>query len=387
MLRYLLALSLAGASLASAQEIASATSVVTIQYETESSWVFDAALAWTPTHAWVATPGGLYRFSPDLAQGDEEPFAFAGRGITRVYAYQGDLYLLKETRATEKGTPGDHGLLRLSSDGASIVPLDEALVSCYETHCQYMTGSEARFVDDRIYYAAGGNLLVSADRGETWKALVGFLEPAACYDPSFEVSGSTLLLGGECPLDIAWIRRATLTAEGDALAGELTEAITPYLENRNIQFIRQMPGSAIVFAGIEGAILRSTDAGASYEFVHHYLIEGTSEGKYPYVGSLLAPSRAPGVLLAGGFDKAKEADAAWLAISLDGGTTWRDRSVALHQPDGFTPDTLSFLEEDSAGRILAGLVDLETRRLRIVELSVEPSRRRAVRAVQGNQVP
>lgn len=379
MLRYLLALSLAGASLLSAQEIASATSVVTIQYETESPWVFDAALAWTPTHAWVATPGGLYRFSPDLTQGDEEPFAFAGRGITSVYAHQGDLYLLKETRATAEGTAGDHGLLRLSSDGASIVPIDEPLVSCYETHCQYMTGSEARFVGDRIYYAAGGNLLVSPDSGETWKALVGFLEPAACYDPSFEVSGSSLLFGGECPLDIAWIRRATLGADGVSLVGEPTGALTPELENRNVQFIRQMPGSAIVFAGIEGAILRSTDGGASYEFVHRHALEGTSVGKYPYVGSLLAPSRAEGVLLAGGFDKAKEADAAWLAISLDGGTSWLDRSVALRQTDGFTPDTLSFLEEDSAGRILAGLVDIETSRLRIVELRVEPSRRRAVR--------
>ncbi|MFN2239340.1 MAG: hypothetical protein ABR524_08105 [Thermoanaerobaculia bacterium] len=386
MLRYLVAITLAGASLVSAQEIASATSVVTIHYETEMPWVFDAALAWTSIHAWVATPGGLYRFSPDLALGDEEPFAFAGRGITRVYTHQGDLYLLKETWAME-GASDDHGLLRLSSDGASFVPLDEPLEWCYGTLCQYPAGSEARFVGDRIYYAAGGNLLVSPDSGESWKALVGFLEPAACYDPSFEVSGSSLLFGGECPLDMAWIRRATLSADGDALVGDPTEALTPYLENRNIQFIRQMPGSAIVFAGIEGAILRSTDGGASYEFVHRHVNGGANEGKYPYVGSLLAPSRTQGVLLAGGFDKAKAADAAWLAISLDGGTSWLDRSVALHQPDGFSPDTVSFLEEDSAGRILAGLVDLETSRLRIVELSVEPSRRRAVRRASGNEVP
>ena len=386
MLRYLVALLFAGATLVSAQEIAKATSLVTIQYETDAPWVFDAALAWTSTHAWVATPGGLFRFSPDLAQGEGEPFAFAGRGITRVYAHQGELYLLKETRATE-GEAGDHGFLRLSSDGASFVPLDEPLEWCYGTLCQYPAGSEARFVGEHIYYAAGGNLLVSPDAGETWKALVGFLQPAACYDPSFEVSGSSLLFGGECPLDMAWIRRATLGADGDVLVGDPTEALTPDLENRNIQFIRQMPGSAIVFAGIEGAILRSTDGGASYEFVHRHVISGTSAGKYPYVGSLLAPSRAQGVMLAGGFDKAKEGDAAWLAISLDGGTSWLDRSVALRQPDGFTPDTLSFLEEDSAGRILAGLVDIETSRLRIVELSVEPSRRRAVRPAQGSQVP
>jgi hypothetical protein len=386
MLRYLLAISLAGASLAAAQEIASATSLVTIHYETETPWVFDAGLAWTPTHAWVATPGGLYRFSPDLTQGGEGPFAFAGRGITRVYTHQGDLYLLKETRTME-GRSDDHGLLRLSADGASFVPLDERLEWCYGTLCQYPAGSEARFVGDRIYYAAGGNLLVSPDSGESWKALVGFLEPAACYDPSFEVSGSSLLFGGECPLDIAWIRRATLSSDGDALVGEPTDAVTPDLENRNVQFIRQMPGSTTVFVGIEGAILRSMDGGASYEFVHRYASGGAGEGKYPYVGSLLAPSRAQGVLLAGGFDKARESDAAWLAMSLDGGASWLDRSVTLRQPDGFSADTLSFLEEDSAGRILAGLVDLETSRLRIVELSVDPSRRRAVRRAQGNEIP
>jgi hypothetical protein len=383
MLRYLVAILFAGASLVSAQTVASETSLVTIQYETDTPWVFDAALAWTPGHAWVATPGGLYRFSPDLAEGDREPFAFPGRGITQVYAHQGDLYLLKETRAME-GSSDDHGLLRLSPDGTSFVPLDEPLEWCYGTLCQYPAGSEARFVGNRIYYAAGGNLLVSPDSGETWKALVGFLEPAACYDPSFEVFESSLLFGGECPLDIAWIRRATLSAEGDSLVAAPTEAVTPDLENRNIQFIRRMPGSAIVFAGIEGAILRSTDGGASYHFVHRHVSGGANEGKYPYVGSLLAPSRAPGVLLAGGFDKARETDAAWLAISLDGGTSWLDRSVTLRQGDGFSADTLSFLEEDSDGRILAGLVDLQTSRLRIVELSVEPSRRRAVRRTAGN---
>jgi hypothetical protein len=383
MLGYLLAFALAGTSLLAAQEIASATALVTIHYETDSPWIFDAALAWTATHAWVATPGGVYRFSPDLAQGEGAPFAFAGRGVTRVYTHQGDLYLLKETRAMEGGSD-DHGLLRLSSDGASWVPVDVPLEWCYGTLCQYPAGTEARFVGDRIYYAAGGNLLVSPDSGDTWKALVGFLEPAACYDPSFEVSGSSLLFGGECPLDMAWIRRAILTADGDALLGEPTEAVTPDLENRNIQFIRQMPGSAVVFAGIEGAILRSNDGGVSYEFVHRHVSGGANQGKYPYVGSLLAPSRSPGVLLAGGFDKAEEVDAAWLAISLDGGTSWLDRSVTLRQPDGFSADTLSFLEEDSAGRILAGLVDLKTARLRIVELSVDPSRRRAVRRAAGD---
>lgn len=378
MLRFLIALLIAAPQLISAQEIAAATTLVTIDYETGTEWVFDAALARTVTHTWVATPGGLYRLPLDLEQEEAELFAFPGRGVTRLYVHEGDLYVLKETRAAD-GPSDDHGLLRLSSDGASLVPLDQPLEWCYGDLCQYPAGSEARFVGERIYYAAGGNLLVSPDSGTSWKALVGFLEPAACYDLSFEISGSSLLFGGECPLDIAWIRRARLGPAGDELVGDPVEAVTPYLENRNIQFIRQMPGSSIVFAGIEGAILRSMDGGASYEFVHRHVNGGANEGKYPYVGSLLAPSRTEGVLLAGGFDKAKALEAAWLAISFDGGASWLDRSVALRQPDGFSADVLSFLEEDAGGRILAGLVDLETTRLRIVELSVEPARRRAVR--------
>jgi hypothetical protein len=377
MFRFLFILVIACPSLLAAQEIASSGPLVTIDYETENGFVFDAALVQTATDTWVATPGGLYRLPLAVEQGEPELFGFAGRGVTRAYVHEGDLYVLKETEA-EKGSSGDHGLLRLSADGSAMVPLDVPLEWCHGNLCQYPAGSEARFIGDRIYYAAGGNLLVSPDTGKTWKALVGFLEPAACYNLSFEVTGSSLLWGGECPLDMAWIRHGTLNEAGDELATEPVDSLTPDLENRNIQFIHQMPGSSIVFAGIEGAILRSKDGGASYEFVHRHVNGGANEGKYPYVGSLLAPTRAEGMLLAGGFDKAAALEAAWLAVSYDGGATWLDRSVALRQDDGFSADTLSFLTEDSSGRVLAGLVDLETTRLRIIELSLQPARRRAV---------
>lgn len=378
MLRFLVLTVLLSPAVLFGQLTSASTPLVTIDYDAELSFVFDAALARTADATWIATPGGLYRLPLNIEEGEPQLFAFEGRGVTKVYAHDGALYVLKDTRGT---SPGDHdpGLLRLDPSSGEITQVDAQLRSCTGEVCQYMAGSEAKFVGQTIYYAAGGNLVVSPDGGETWKALVGFLEPAACYDLSFELSGSRLLYGGECPLDMAWLRWAELSSDGTAIDAGPFDAVTPELENRNIQFIRRLPGSSLLFAGIEGAMLRSSDFGASWEFVHRYHNGGADEGKYPYIGSLLAPSGREGVLVAGGFDKAKAEAAAWLAISHDGGSTWLDRSVQLRQSDGFSADTLSFLAEDADGRILAGLVDLGSTRLRVVELSVEPSRRRAVR--------
>jgi len=60
-----------------------------------------------------------------------------------------------------------------------------------------------------------------------------------------------------------------------------------FLENRNVQFIRRGE-SNVVYAGIEGALMRSDDAGASYDFVLHY--EGDA-AKYPYITHILFPSQ------------------------------------------------------------------------------------------------
>lgn len=82
------------------------------------------------------------------------------------------------------------------------------------------------------------------------------------------------------------LRTGTLTADGLRGQEEPVDARTPFLENRNVQFIRRHGTSDVVHAGIESALLRSTNAGAAYDFLVHY---GHDAPKYPYSA---CPSRA-----------------------------------------------------------------------------------------------
>ena len=337
---------------------------------------FHASLASTASAAFVGTPGGLFRLPLRVEEGAAELSGFPGASITRVYAEDGRLYVLKESTPTPNAAT-DHALLRSDDDGATFVGLDHPLFTCHAGSCQFMFGSEAIVRGGTIYYAAGGNVLVSGDGGSTWTALVGFLEPAMCYDPSIALVGERLLIGGECPLDIAYIRAGRLTPGGLAWSEEPAAVLTPELENRNIQFIERFGDSSLVYAGIEGALLRSWDEGASFEFVLHVPIEGHE--KYPYIGSIWMSARAPGTILVGGFDKAVSEGGGWLALSRNYGRTWTDVSGALPRDGGFRPDSVSFLEEDAEGRVLAGVIDTAATKVRIVEVRIDDVRKRTVR--------
>ncbi len=240
-----------------------------------------------------------------------------------------------------------------------------------------MAGSELIVSGDTLYYAAGGNVVASGDGGATWRALVGFLEPAFCYDPSIEVVGDRMLIGGECPLDVAYVRAGRLAPGGLSWLEEPAPVITPELENRNVQFIHRFGESSIVFAGIEGALLRSFDGGASFEFAFHVPIDGAP--KYPYIGSIWMPQSRAGTVLVAGFDKAAPEGGAWMALSRDYGRTWVDLSDIIPRDASFRPDSVSFLEEDRDGRLLAGVVDVASSKVRILEVRVEDARRRTVR--------
>lgn len=361
---------------APAQEIAAVRLLAEIDYEAEPFLHIHGSLAESSRDVFVGTPGGLYRLPRGFDGEPAELHGFAGRVINRVYAEGPQIHVLKETMATE-GRLADPGLLRSDDGGASFRSIDSALIFCFDELCQSMSGTELKVDGERLYYAASGNLLASPDGGESWVALAGFLEPSFCYDPSFEVIGNRVIIGGECPLDIAYVRAGELRAGELAWETEPQGAVTPDLENRNVQFIRQLPGSAAVLAGIEGAILRSDDLGASWEFILWYESGGAETGKYPYVGSLLAPKGRPRTLLAGGFDKA--AGRAWLAVSSDEGASWRDASESVWFSDQFESEVVAFLEQDSDGRILAGILDTGRTVMRIVELTLDPPRRRPAR--------
>lgn len=325
--------------------------------------------------SYVATNGGLFRLPASIRKGDvAELVAFGGDRIVNLYVHDGALYVLKYGEEVRGTSAVDHTFLRSSDGGENFTPLDSALEACLGSFCGFMNASEADFQEGRIFLNAGGNFLVSDDDGGSWTALIGELTPAACYDPSFEVIGDRVLIGGECPLDTAYIRAGELEENGLQWKREPEAVLTPELENRNIQFITRIGDSSIVYAGIEGALLRSADLGASFEFVLHF-IDGVSD-KYPYIGQMIVSSRNPDLMLIGGFDKKDLAP--YLAFSGDGGLTWTDRSKLLEFGDlGFRE--LLFLHEDADGRIFAGVQNFEARVVRIVELSEGTARRRPAR--------
>ncbi|HUF17897.1 MAG TPA: hypothetical protein VMS12_07630 [Thermoanaerobaculia bacterium] len=334
-----------------------------------------SALVQDDESSYLATPGGLYRLPRELVAGaPAELIAFEGRRVTGLYLHDGSLYVLKQGEEVQGTAATDHTFLRSDDGGETFVPMDAGLEACYGGYCGFMNSSQAAFEGERIYLNAGGNFIVSPDAGESWTALVGEMTPAACYDPSFELIGNRVLLGGECPLDQAWIRAGELEDGALRWTSEPESVITPDLENRNIQFLRHVKNTSIVYAGIEGALLRSVDLGASFDFVLHYVDPETE--KYPYIGHMLISSANPDHIIIGGFDKRQVL--AWVAYSTDGGATWIDRSDLLQFP-GFTFRELVFLHEDAAGRIFAGLQDFDSRVIRIVELHDGGLRRRPAR--------
>lgn len=371
----LVSLAISSAALA---QIPRVTPLVDVAFEPEEQFeTFDAALVQDSSWSYLGTPGGLYRLPHALTSGVTPiPISvFRERAILNSYVRNGALYVLKNGRETRGSAATDHAFFRSSDGGQTFQPLDQKLESCFGGYCSFLTPTEAVFRGNTILLNAGGNLLVTPDEGSSWSVLVGELAPQACYHPTFTVIGNRVLIGGECPLDTAYIRAGTLQPDGLRWERQPEPVITPFLENRNVQFIRRVGESSVVFAGIEGALLRSTDFGASFEFVLRQE-QGVDE-KYAYIGHFLAPSRHRDAMIIGGFDKA--AQTPYLAFSWDEGRTWHDWShLVMFSDHNFS--ALVFLTEDASGRVLAGVQSWESSLIRIVEIDfARVTRRRAVR--------
>jgi hypothetical protein len=351
---------------------ASATVLTDIRFETDVPYItFDSAMVRDGASSFVATPGGVYRL-PSVVRGGAEATvaAFPRQLIHNLYVHDGELYVMKEGKEN-RGPATDHSFLRSSDGGQTFVPLDQGLEACLGEWCAFMTPTEAIFRDGAIILNAGSNVVATADDGASWTPLIGELTPAACYHPTLAIAGSRLLVGGECPLDTAYIRHGLLSDNSLQYSNEV-EAITPALENRNVQFIRRVRESDTLISGIEGAILRSSDQGLSFDFAFRQPIESE---QYVYFTTFLAPRAKSNLLLIGGFDKGNSTAA--LMVSFDDGVSWKDRTQLLRFDD-YLFDALVFLHEDGEGRILAGLLQWEQRMLRIVELNIG-TRSRTVR--------
>ena len=370
-----------GTVVAAEQSRLRATPLFTISYPPPQFGISDYGnVAFSEQFAFIGTDGGLFRAALPISKSTQaRRVAFESTPVTGLAYRAGALYASLDIDHPTGPGATDRALLKSLDDGITWTPIDDQLEECYGAYCERLQSSQIALADDRIFVNAGGNVIVSDDDGASWNVLFGHTsngkpQGQACYDPAFALVGQRLLLGGECPLDSAYLRTGTLNADLLDWQSEPESAQTPFLENRNVQFIRQRGDSNVVYAGIEGALMRSDDAGASYDFLLFY--EGDAP-KYPYITHILFPSQHSTAIIIGGFDKANGGP--FLSVSFDNGATWIDQSNLLPGV-GREQWSVTKLEETPSGQLIVGAEDDEAGALHLFELTIgNAGRRRSVR--------
>jgi hypothetical protein len=297
-----------------------------------------------------------------------------GHRAPTLKAVNGDLWLLQHWENKD-----EHSLCQIDEQAASFVPKDAGLATCHNNFCETLAPTDMKVVRNRLIINGGGgfNVQVSEDRGATWRVLNGEFASQACYDPKFEVVGDRLLVGGECPLDSAYLRAYQLTPY--SLHKKSDEALPlnlPNLENRNIQFIERIAGTNRVFVGTEGGLLRSEDGGKSFKFVIHqplsepdvHPVRVAEAAKYPYVWKILSPSNQPNTIVAAGFDKPNGRP--YLVWSSDGGDTWTDLSDKLPGYSAAAGGQVTSLVEGQQGQILITVNEELTSRGHLMQVTL-----------------
>lgn len=313
--------------------------------KTEGSAVLKAALPVTRASAWTAVGLGA------CAMGVQGSFIVRAPRLKMV----GDDMWLMQPWADVPASSNEHAACTLMASTSNFVPRDQDLRVCTGSFCETLAPQDIKINGKRLYSnpGAGVNLFTSGDNGNTWQVVRGQKASMICTPTKFHVVGDRVLVGGECPLDMAFVEAYQLNGDGSALASEAKLAISlPALENRNVQFIESVPESKRVFIGVEGGLLRSDDNGASFKFVIQEPLSGAKA--YPYIRSFLPVKGKPDTVVIGGFDKATQQ--AYLAWSKDGGSTWTDISK-LTPNYGKTPAAgatvmITGIAEDAQGRIL-----------------------------------
>jgi hypothetical protein len=263
------------------------------------------------------------------------------------------LWLFQPAQETRQGQGGEHSLCALDSSGA-FAARDQPLQNCIGEWCAPLAMNDLKLAGNRLYTNAGAgqNLFVSDNAAANWRVVLGQFDSMICTHQAFQVVGDRLLVGGECPLDAAYVRAYRLGADGGLAPDAALPVALPPLENRNVQFIEQVANTQRVFAGVEGGLLRSEDGGKSFKFVIEQPVEGNKT--YPYIRSFLALAGKPDTIVVGGFDKANALP--WLAWSADGGAKWTDISSLLPGYARAAGDSafaeVTSLSQDPQGRVI-----------------------------------
>lgn len=332
--------------------------------KTEGSAVMRATLPLTTASNWSPVGMGACAMAP---QGD---FIMRSPRIKMV----GENMWLMQPWYDAPDTMNEPSTCTLMASTASFIPRDQDLKVCNEYFCETLSMQDIKLHNGRLYSNAGGgnNLLTSKDSGATWQVVRGAKESMMCYSSKFHFIGDRLFVGGECPLDMAFVESYRMNADGSKLASEDKLPMTlPDLENRNVQFIDSVEGTRQVFIGVEGGLLRSEDSGASFKFVIH---EPLSEAKgYPYIGAFLALKDKPSTLVIGGFDKMHGRP--YLAWSKDGGSTWTDISsmvpgYANKADDEHGTGSVSAIMQDPQGRIIVVVNERADGQGRLMQLTL-----------------
>jgi hypothetical protein len=313
---------------------------------------------------YLSSPDGVVLSADALGFPLSPVFQSANNGVSNIFVFNHALYVLTGLHQIESE---EHAMFESKDQGHTFAPIDGGLRSCVDGVGSYLTAEQLLVKGNALFANAGGgrNLQVSPDQGTTWIPLSGTLGSQPCYFSPFAIAGSsTVLQGGECPLDIAFVERGVLNANKQFLDTPLMPANTPDLGNRKIYAIESQSGQSVAVAGAEGAIFLSVDDGQTWKAAMEEPLDSSS---YPYVQHFVFSSHKPGVVLAGGFNKSGDTVRPYLAISKKSGSEWIDVSRQLGDiKDGVISD----LKEDSQGRLIAVVIDSTTRTTTVYQVIV-----------------
>ncbi len=330
----------------------------------EPAAVETIAVAFDAPYALIATSSSLWQIDEAFSSAAMPQKVAVPEGeIQNLYQFHDGLYLLQRTLDDGSGNV----LLRSTDHAATFTAVDAALTvdeAGFETKLnptRMAASAGLKFIN-----AGGGrNVLVSDDDGQSWTLLHGMLANMTCYAGKFLLQNDVMFIGGECPLDTAYLMRGTLSPDLKAWRDPPVSVAPGDLSNRNVQFINHAKPWDMILAGVEGGLLGSRDLGHSWQWLIREEIGGG--GPYPYVQQFVTLAGSDENAIAGGYDKGNNARS-YLAVTFDRGQTWTDISGSI-QSFATDPRQALALFSHPDGRIIVAVQDFANAAIVFAELT------------------